>query len=187
MPQSLADAHAQVPCSNVANIGECKTGMQSEFCTWQYYIRGTELLKIYIECTITEDSQTSCKLWLISVEWRWCIDKAKTTNPLKVAGVPQTRQPISVISGRKFTILWGHLEKILLFNNFFSDCWHVPQLWRYSRTTLCGAQMAIFCIIFDSCIFPASHVQHISYTHSKFALRPHHAWKCSRHPISDRW
>jgi len=26
-------------------------------------------------------------------------------------------------------------------------------------------------------VFPASRVQHISDLHSKFALRPHHAWK----------
>ena len=35
--------------------------------------------------------------------------------------------------------------------------------------------------------FPASHVQHISNMHSKFALRPHHVWKYGRHPVSDRW
>jgi len=35
--------------------------------------------------------------------------------------------------------------------------------------------------------FPASHAQHISDLHSKFALRPHHVWKYGRHPISDRW
>jgi len=26
-------------------------------------------------------------------------------------------------------------------------------------------------------VFSASHVQHISDVHSKFALRPHHVWK----------
>jgi len=35
MLQSLADPAAEVPCSNAANIGEGKTWMQSEFCTWQ--------------------------------------------------------------------------------------------------------------------------------------------------------
>jgi len=34
---------------------------------------------------------------------------------------------------------------------------------------------------------PASCVQHVSDLHSRFALRPHHAWKYGRHPISDRW
>jgi len=35
--------------------------------------------------------------------------------------------------------------------------------------------------------FPASHVQHISNMHSKFALMPHHVWKYGRHPIWDGW
>jgi len=31
---------ARVPCSNAANVEECKTWTQSEFCTWQNYVRG---------------------------------------------------------------------------------------------------------------------------------------------------
>jgi len=44
---------------------------------------------------------------------------AKTRNPLKLAGVPQTTGPISATGGPKFTILRGHLEEILLLNDFF--------------------------------------------------------------------
>jgi len=44
---------------------------------------------------------------------------AKTRNPLKFAGVPQTNEAISAASGPKFTILWGHEEEILLLNKFF--------------------------------------------------------------------
>jgi len=38
---------------------------------------------------------------------------------LKFAGVPQTGQPISAASRPKFTILWGHVEDVLLLNKFF--------------------------------------------------------------------
>jgi len=31
---------ARVPCSNTANIAECKTWKQSEFCSWQNSVRG---------------------------------------------------------------------------------------------------------------------------------------------------
>ena len=34
-----------------------------------------------------------------------CSNSAKTRNPLKFAGVPQTPEPISAVSGPKFTIL----------------------------------------------------------------------------------
>ena len=53
-----------------------------------------------------------------------CNNAAKTRNPLKLAGVLQTPEPISAASGPKFAILWGHVEEIglLLFNKFFPDC-----------------------------------------------------------------
>ena len=45
-----------------------------------------------------------------------CSNAAKTRKPLKVAGVPQTNETISVASGPKFTILLAHVEEILLLN-----------------------------------------------------------------------
>jgi len=36
-------------------------------------------------------------------------------------------------------------------------------------------------------VFSASRVHQVSDMHSKFALRPHHVWKYSRHPMSDGW
>ena len=42
---------------------------------------------------------------------------------LKFVGVPQTPEPISAVSGPKFTILTGRVEEVLLLNKFFfSDC-----------------------------------------------------------------
>jgi len=55
-----------------------------------------------------------------------CSNAAKMQKQLKLAGVVQTRQQISAISGAKFTILWGHEEEILLFNKFVFDCRYVP-------------------------------------------------------------
>ena len=48
-----------------------------------------------------------------------CSNDAKTRKPLKLARVPQTGKPISAASGPKFTILWKHLENILLLTSFF--------------------------------------------------------------------
>jgi len=49
------------------------------------------------------------------------VNAAKTRNPFKFAGVPQTNEPISAVSGPKFTstasILSGHVGKILLFKS----------------------------------------------------------------------
>ena len=58
-------------------------------------------------------------VWLTPTTREPCSNAAKTRNPLKFAGVPQTGQPISAARRRKFTILWGHVEDILLVNKFF--------------------------------------------------------------------
>jgi len=48
-----------------------------------------------------------------------CSNAAKTRNQLKFGGVPQTNEKISAASRPKFTILWRHLEDILLLNKLF--------------------------------------------------------------------
>ena len=76
-----------------------------------------------------------------------CSNAAKTRNPLKFAGVPQTTGWISAVSGPKFTILWGHVENISLLKSFFpivdkclscediawQSCAMVPR-WRFLAT-----------------------------------------------------
>jgi len=85
------------------------------------------------------------KVWLTPTTRVPCSIAAKKRKPLKLAGVPQTTGPISAAGSLKFTILWGHVEEILLLNKFFFPIVDVPQLRRYSQTKLCdGAQMAIF-------------------------------------------
>jgi len=116
-----------------------------------------------------------------------CSNAAKTRKPLKLAGVPQTTGPISAAYILKFTILWGHLEEVLLLNNFFPIAdmclsWEViarqsctmVRRWRFLGNFLRPA-------------FSAIRVHHVSDLHPKFALRSHHVCKYGRHPISDRW
>ena len=129
------------------------------------------------------------KVWLTPTTGVLCSNAAMTRNPFKLAVVPQTTGPNSAASGAKFTILWAHVEEILLLNKPFSDC-------RFFDTCLSCEDIARqscgmvprwrFFASFLRPVFAASHVQHISDLHSKFALRPHHVWKYGRHPISDR-
>ena len=115
-----------------------------------------------------------------------CSNAAKTQNQLKFAGVPQMVEPISAVSGPKFTILSGHVEDILLLNKFFPIVDMCLSCEDNIPTKLCdGAETAIFGYFLRP-VFSASHVQHSSDLHSKFTLRPHHVWKYGRHPISDR-
>jgi len=66
------------------------------------------------------------KVWLTPTTRVPCYNAAKTRNPLKLPGVPQTNEMISAARGPKYTILREHVEDILLLNNFFSDCRYVP-------------------------------------------------------------
>ena len=91
-------------------------------------------------------------VWLTPTTRVPCSNTAKTRNPLKLPGVPQTNEKISAVSGLNFTILWRHVGEILLLNKFLSDCRYMPQLQRYSPTKLWdGAQMAIFGDFFGFC------------------------------------
>ena len=112
-----------------------------------------------------------------------CSNAAKTQNPLKFAGVPQMVEPISAVSGRKFTILSGHVEEIVLLNKiFFRLSIHalVAKIWPDKVVRWCRD------VDFLRPVFAASRVQRISDLHSKFALRPHHVPKYGKHPVSDR-
>jgi len=87
-------------------------------------------------------------VWLTPTTRVPCSNAAKMRNPLKLPGVPQTNETISAASGPKFTILWGHVEEILLLNKFFfpivdtclscediarQSCGMVPR-WRFLAT-----------------------------------------------------
>ena len=126
-----------------------------------------------------EKVKTSYKVLLTSVERRRCSNEAKMRNWLKFPGVPQTSEPISAVSGPKFTTLRGHVEKVLLLNKFF---------FRLSiRAKIQPNKVVRWCpdgdlASFFRPVFPPSRVPHFSDLHPKLALRPHHAWKYGRHP-----
>jgi len=125
-------------------------------------------------------------VWLTPTTRVPCSNAAKTRNPLKFAGVPQTKETISAANGPKFTILRGHVEEILLLKIFFPivdiclSCEDIAQ-------EICGMvpRWRLFGD-FLRAVFSASRAQHVSDVHSKFTLRPHHVWEYGRHPISDR-
>ena len=121
------------------------------------------------------------KVWLTPTTRVPCSNAAKTRNQLKFAGVPQTRQQISVLSRPKFTILWGHVEEISLFKKFFRLSIHASAAKIQPDKVVRWCQTAIFCVLY----FSVPHAAHFRDVHSKFALGPHHVYKYGRHPICD--
>jgi len=125
-------------------------------------------------------------VWLTPTTRVPCSNAAKMRNPLKLAGVPQTNETISTASGQKFTVLWGHVEEILLLNKFFpivDTCRNCEDIARQSCAMVPRWQ---FLATFLRPVFTASREQHISDLHSKFALGPHHVSKYGRHPTCSR-
>jgi len=91
-------------------------------------------------------------------------------NPLKFVGVPQTPEPISAVSGPKFTILFGHVEDILVLNNLFpivNMCVNCEDIARQSCAMVARWR---FLATFLRPVFPASRAQHVPDLHSKFTL-----------------
>jgi len=122
------------------------------------------------------------KVWLTPTTRVPCSNAAKMRNPLKLVGVPQTTGPISAAGGPKFTILWGHLEEILLVNNVFFPT--VDTCLSYEKLARQSCAMAPRLRIFGDFlrpVFSASRVQHVVDLHPKFARRPHYVCKCGRH------
>ena len=142
---------AWVPCSNAANIGECKTWMQSEFCTWQNSVGGQEPWK----CTYSVPAQEMAK-HRAKFGWPPLSDVGSVTTQRRetcwnLLGCPKLTNRSQLLVGRSCEDTW---RRYCCLTSFF------PQLRRYSPTKLRdGAQMAIFA----SCIFsepPAVHFWH---------------------------
>jgi len=106
-----------------------------------------------------------CKAWLTPTTTVPCSNAAKTRNPLKFAGVPQTTGPISAATGPKFTILLKRVEEILLLNNLFSHCRCVLSCEDMARQSC--AMVPRWPIFGDVLYpaFPASRAQYVSDLH----------------------
>jgi len=116
-----------------------------------------------------------------------CSNAAKTRNPLKFAGVPQTRQQISAISRPKLPYYEYMWRTYRCLTSFFSDCRYVPSLRRYRPTNCAMVPRWWLFGDFLGPAFPASRTPHVSDLHYKFTLGPHHVTKYGRHPIYGRW
>jgi len=95
------------------------------------------------------------KVWLMPTTGLPCSNAAKTQKPLKLVGVPQTNEMISAASRPKFTILWGHVEQMLLRNKFFFPIVDMCLNCEDIAWQICAIvpRWRFFCIIFASCIY----------------------------------
>jgi len=120
---------AGVPCSNTANIRERKTWTVD--AKWilhllKYHLGAKAPKNVYTVYQSRRRPKTEQSLVGLRTATSLHKRNQNTKSVKKFAGVPQTGKPISAVSGPTFTILRGHLQEILLFNQFFSNCRYVP-------------------------------------------------------------
>ena len=146
----------KLECERMPNLMAAQPNIGGALCStsqfgWRPLFECHAVILPIKENATLGDGQASCKVWLTSVEWRQCSNDAKTQNPFKFAGVPQTPEPISAISVLKFTTLWGHVEEVLLSNKFFlivdkcHSCedivrrsYAMVRRWRYFSSCICS-------------------------------------------------
>jgi len=93
---------ARQSCAMVRRLRFLRNFCPEKFSYW------ATTTKMYIWCTSPRDGQTSCKVWLTSIELCWCSNESKTRNPLKFAGMED---------------MWRTYCRL---TSFFSDCRYMP-------------------------------------------------------------
>jgi len=127
------------------------------------------------------------KIWLTPTTRVPCSNAAKTRNPLKFVGVPQTPEPISAVSGRTLSYyedMWRRHCCVTSFFPIVNTCLSCEDTAQQS--CVLGPRWRFFASYFLRPVFPVSRMQHVSDLHLKFALKPHHVSKYGRHPLCDR-
>jgi len=117
------------------------------------------------------------KVWLTPTTRVPCSDAAKTRKPLKIAGMPKTRQQFSAVSSRSspyYEDMWRRYCCLTSFFPIVDTRLSFEDIARQSCTMVCRWR---FFGAFVRRVFSASRVQQVSDLHPKFALRPHHVWK----------
>jgi len=120
-------ATTRVPCSNAANIGECKTWTQSEFSPGKIPLGGKSRRKnIYSVPAHQETAKHGTKFG-----WPLLNDVAAVTEPMRetrwnLLGCLKPANRSQPLMGRSSAYYEGHMEEILLFNKLFSDCRYLP-------------------------------------------------------------
>ena len=110
---------AEVPCSNVANIGERKTWDTKWILHLTKFCQGARAPEsTYI--VYQPRRRPNVVQSLVGFRWATLLQQgSQDVKPVEISSISAASRP-------KFTILWGRVEEILLFNKLFSDCRYVP-------------------------------------------------------------
>jgi len=124
--------------------------------------------------------------------WRPLLECRAVTLPRRrtrwnLLGYPKSANRSQPLVGRRSPYCGDICRRYCCLTSFFpivDTCLSCEDIARQSCAKVLRRR---FFASFLRPVFPASHLQHISDLHSKFALRPHHVQKYGRHPIYDGW
>ena len=128
-----------------------------------------------------------CKVWLTLTTYCRAVMLPRRETRWNYLGCPKLPKRSQPLVGRSSPYCGDMWRRYCCLTSFFpivDTCLSCEDIARPS----CGmVPRWQFFASFLRPVFSASHMQHISDLHSKFAPRPHHVWKYGRHPISDHW
>jgi len=150
-----------VPCINAANMGECKTWMQSEICTLQNSARGKSPKKCIHSVPAQEMAKHRAKFGWPPLSDVDAVTKATCETRWNLLGCPKLVNGSQPLMGRSSPYCENMWRRYCCLTSFFSNCRYMPWLRRYSPTKLCdGAKMVNFWPFFTSCILSKPRVAH---------------------------
>ena len=166
--------------------------MQSEFYTWQHSFRGKAPRKCDVSASVNlvrysvpaqEMAKHRAKFGWPPVNEVAAVMKPRHETRWNLLGLTKLANRSQPLVGRSSSYCGDMWRRYCCLTSFF---------WLSIDALVVKIQpdkVVRWCPDGDFLrpVFSASHVQHISDMHSKFALRPHHVCKYGRHPIRDGW
>jgi len=118
-------AAARVPCSNAANVGECKTSTQSELCSWQNSVMSKSPQKCIYSIPVQETAKHHAKFGWPPVSDVAAVTKPRHETRWDLLGCPKlanSSQPLVGQSSPYCKVIGRRYCHLILF----SYCWYVP-------------------------------------------------------------
>ena len=166
---------ARLPCSNAARTQDLDAKWILHLSEFR---QGARAPKMYIKCTSPGDAKHCAKFG-----WPLLSDVAALTKPRRktrwnLLGCPKLANRSQTLVGRRSPYC----------DDIWRTYWCLTSFFRLTIHAIVAQILSdkFFGVIFVCCIFSEPQ-KNISDMHSKFALRPYHARKYDRHPISNRW
>ena len=141
---------AGVACSNVVNIGECKSWTKSEFCMWQNSVRGQEPPKMYIYIAYQPRRWPKIVQSLVGLQWATSLQlRSQEAKSIEICWDAQTDESISAVSGPCcLTRFLPIVDTCLSCEDIAGQSCVTVHRWRF------------FCVIFATFISSESHAAH---------------------------